>query len=105
VTRTKPQVVIAAPGRIVVSSPLTFETARRVCEAGLRCISRDGSPMIVVDFAGVPDADSAGLAVLIEWRRQAWLQRQRLNFANLPAKVSAIAKLSEVSELLEDVAA
>jgi phospholipid transport system transporter-binding protein len=105
VSRSKPQVVIAAPGRIVVSSPLTFETARRVCEAGLRCISRDGSPLIVVDFAGVPDADSAGLAVLIEWRRRAWLQGQRLNFANLPAQVSVIAKLSEVSELLEDVAA
>jgi phospholipid transport system transporter-binding protein len=101
----KPQVVIAAPGRIVVSSPLTFETARRVCEAGLRRISRDGSPLIVMDFAGVPNADSAGLAVLIEWRRRAWLQGQRLNFANLPAQVSAIAKLSEVSELLEDVAA
>ena len=103
--RTKPQVVIAAPGRIVVSSPLTFETARRVCAAGLRCISRDGSPLVVVDLAGVPNADSAGLAVLIEWRRQAWLRGQRLNFANLPAQISTIAHLSEVSELLEDVAA
>jgi phospholipid transport system transporter-binding protein len=105
VSRTKPQVVIAAPGRIVVSSPLTFETARRVYEAGLRRISGDGSPLIIVDFAGVPDADSAGLAVLIEWRRQAWLRGQRLNFANLPPQISAIAHLSEVSELLEDVAA
>jgi phospholipid transport system transporter-binding protein len=105
VSSAKPQVTIAAPGRIVVSSPLTFDTARRVCEAGLRCIRRDGSPLIVVDFAGVPNADSAGLAVLIEWRRRAWLWGQRLNFANLPAQVTAIAKLSEVSELLEDVAA
>jgi phospholipid transport system transporter-binding protein len=105
VSRTKPQVVIEAPGRLVVSSPLTFKTARRVYEAGLKCISRDGSPLIVVDFAGVPNADSAGLAVLIEWRRRAWLRGQRLNFANLPTQVSAIAKLSEVSELLEDVAA
>jgi phospholipid transport system transporter-binding protein len=105
VSGTKPQVVIAAPGRIVVSSPLTFATARRVCEVGLRRISRDGSPLIVVDLAGVLNADSAGLAVLIEWRRRAWLQGQRLNFTNLPAQVTAIAKLSEVSELLEDVAA
>jgi phospholipid transport system transporter-binding protein len=104
VSRRKPLVAIAAPGRITVNSPLTFKTARRVCKCGLKCFIRDGSPLLVVDCAGVPNADSAGLAVLIEWRREAWLRGQHMNFANLPEQISALAHLSEVSELLQDVA-
>lgn len=95
---------IAAPGCVTVSAPLTFETAQRVCEAGVACFTSDGSPTIVVDCATVPNADSAGLAVLIEWRRWAHRQQRHLKFINLPAQISAIAHLSEVSEVLADAA-
>lgn len=99
------QVLIVAPGRITVGSALTFQTARRVCAAGIECFTRDGSPMIVVDCAGVPNGDSAGLAVLIEWRRWCHQHGQHLKFANLPQQISAIAQLSEVSEVLAESAA
>ena len=99
------KVTITAPGRILVAEPLTFETARRVCEAGLACFARDGSSLIVVDCAGVSQADSAGLAVVIEWRRWAHKHGRHLKFENLPAQITAIARLSEVSELLADAAA
>ncbi len=94
-----------APGRIAVHSVLTFQTARRVCAAGIDCFLRDGSPTLVVDCAGVPGADSAGLAVLIEWRRWARGHGRHLTFANLPAQISAIAHLSEVTPVLADAAA
>lgn len=84
---------------------MTFQTARRVCEAGLECFTRDGSARIVVDCAGVSNADSAGLAVLIEWRRRIQQQGRQLKFANLPSQISAIARLSEVSQVLADPAA
>lgn len=99
------RVTIAAPGRILVAEPLTFQTARRVCVAGLACFARDSSALITVDCAGVTEADSAGLAVLIEWRRWAHKHGRHLRFENLPAKITAIARLSEVSELLADAAA
>jgi phospholipid transport system transporter-binding protein len=100
-----PQVSITAPGHVTVSSALTFETARRVSDAGLACFASDGSATIVVDCAAVPNADSAGLAVLIEWRRWAHRQGRHLKFTNLPAQISAIAHLSEVSEVLADAVA
>jgi phospholipid transport system transporter-binding protein len=100
-----PKVIIASPGHITVSSALTFETARRVCEAGVACFIRDGSPTIVVDCSAVPNADSAGLAVLIEWRRWAHQHGRHLKFPNLPGQISAIAHLSEISEVLADAAA
>jgi phospholipid transport system transporter-binding protein len=100
-----PQVTIASPGHVTVSSALTFQTARRVCEAGVECFVRDGSPTIEVDCSAVPNADSAGLAVLIEWRRWAHQQGRHLKFLNLPEQISAIARLSEVSEVLAEAAA
>jgi phospholipid transport system transporter-binding protein len=98
-------VTVSAPGQITVSSALTFATARRVFEAGVECFVQDGSPAIAVDCAGVSKADSAGLAVLIEWRRWARQHQRHLTFVNLPALINAIAHLSEVSELLADAAA
>ena len=96
---------VAAPGRIMVSAPLTFQSARRVFAAGIDCFARDGSAMLVVDCAGVPGGDSAGLAVLIEWRRWARAHGRHLTFANLPRQISAIAHLSEVTAVLADAAA
>ncbi|HTV79843.1 MAG TPA: STAS domain-containing protein [Steroidobacteraceae bacterium] len=99
------QVTIAAPGRIVVGSPLTFAWARRVSAAGIKCFDRDGSASLLVDCAAAAAADSAGLAVLIEWRRWAAQHGRRLDFANLPVQISAIAQLSEVGPVLGDAAA
>jgi phospholipid transport system transporter-binding protein len=105
VRQADPKVTIAAPGRILVAEPLTFQTARRVCEAGIACFARDDSALITVDCAGVSQADSAGLAVVIEWRRWAHKHGRHLRFENLPTQIAAIARLSEVSELLADAAA
>jgi phospholipid transport system transporter-binding protein len=99
------QVTVTAPGRVEVHGPMTFRTASRVCAAGIECLSRDASPAVVVDCATVAPADSAGLAVLIEWRRWALRRGHHLTFVNLPAQISAIAHLSEVSALLDDAAA
>jgi hypothetical protein len=43
--------------------------------------------------------------VLIEWRRWAHQHGRHLKFTNLPAQISAIAHLSEVSEVLADAVA
>jgi phospholipid transport system transporter-binding protein len=102
VKQPAPQVIVTAPGRIAVNSPMTFQNAPQLCAAGIACFVRDGSPVVVVDCAGVSQADSSGLAVLIEWRRWAHQQGRHVKFANLPVQVSAIAHLSEVSEVLEN---
>ena len=96
---------MAGPGRILVTGPLTFQTARHMCDAGIACFAHDGSTTIVVDCAQVAPADSAGIAVLIEWRRWARQHGCQLRFADLPPQISAIAHLSEVSPLLADAAA
>lgn len=55
---------------------------------------------IDVDFSPVTESDSAGLALLIEWMRTARRQGQKLRFTNVPPQVAALARISEVDDLL-----
>ena len=53
-----------------------------------------------VDLAGVPDADSSGLALLIEWLRIAKDHQGHIRFVNVPDQISALARISEIEDLL-----
>ena len=60
---------------------------------------------IEVDLIGVTDADSAGLALLIEWLRLGKDAKRPTHFANIPGQVSALARISEVDDLLATASA
>ncbi len=66
-----PPVTIAAPGRIAVGSAADLPDGAPRVRGRHRLFHARRQPALVVDCAGVPNADSAGLAVLIEWRRWA----------------------------------
>jgi phospholipid transport system transporter-binding protein len=87
-------------GRIVVTGELTFATARDARQVGVLVLEGSRADRLVVDCSGVTRADSAGLAVLLDWL--AWGKRKSRVIAleNLPASLVAIAKISEVDELL-----
>jgi phospholipid transport system transporter-binding protein len=94
------QIGESSPGRVVVGGELTFATAREARQLGLLVLDGSRAERIVVDCAGVTRADSAGLAVLLDWL--AWGRRRSrpLALENLPASLVAIARISEVDELL-----
>jgi phospholipid transport system transporter-binding protein len=87
-------------GRIVVKGELTFGTARAAREKGTLVLESSRATDLVIDCAGVTRGDSAGLAVLLDWL--AWARRKSRNvrLENLPASLVAIARISEVDELL-----
>lgn len=98
--KTGVQIGESAPGRVAVGGELTFATAREARQLGLLVLEGSRAERIVVDCAGVTRADSAGLAVLLDWL--AWSRRRSrpLALENLPASLVAIARISEVDELL-----
>ena len=51
-----------------------------------------------VDLAGVTEADSSAVSLLLEWRRQA--QSDVLRFTNLPPALKSLAELYGVAELI-----
>jgi phospholipid transport system transporter-binding protein len=53
-----------------------------------------------VDLADVTESDSAGLALLIEWVRLATRADRSIRFNHVPKQLAALAKISEVEDLL-----
>lgn len=94
------QISEAGQGRIVVTGELTFATARDARQVGTLVLEGSSAPSLVVDCAGVVRADSAGLAVLLDWLAWARRKSRPMKLENLPASIVAIAKISEVDELL-----
>ncbi|HEY4212336.1 MAG TPA: STAS domain-containing protein [Steroidobacteraceae bacterium] len=92
-------VVESGPGHLTVRGPLTFATARRAREEGLKLLASSGNA-VEVDCSGVTVSDSAGLMVLLDWISNAKRAGKALKLVNLPEPILAVAKISNVEELL-----
>ena len=53
-----------------------------------------------IDLKNVDRADSAGVALLVRWQREAALAQKKIVFKNIPSQMLAIARVSGVDELL-----
>jgi phospholipid transport system transporter-binding protein len=90
-----------APGKFAAGGPFTFTTARRAREAGLAALRASGSRQIEINCGGITSSDSAGMTVLLDWLASARHSGQSLRFASLPEQLQALARISDVLELLE----
>ena len=89
----------AAAGRCIARGALTFATARAARTRGLAALGASTGPL-EIDCGELGLADSAGLAVLLDWLSAAKGDGRSLRFAHLPRDLLALARISEVDELL-----
>jgi phospholipid transport system transporter-binding protein len=87
-------------GRYRLEGELTFATASDALKKTL-AIFRAATPLSF-DLAGISRVDSAGVALLLEWMRQAAQARADLRYAHLPPQVRAIARVSGIEHLISD---
>jgi phospholipid transport system transporter-binding protein len=101
--KSKVTVAIAelSPGRVSVTGELTFATARDARQLGVTVLEGSGAKTIVIDCQGVTRADSAGLAVLLDWLAWGRRKARAITLENLPDSLVAIARISEVDGLLK----
>lgn len=85
-------------GRFVLTGEMSFGTANDILRYSELAFGQHAS--LQIDMSGVGKADSAGLALLLEWKAQAAQRRCKLRFVAIPDSLLAIAKTSEVSDLL-----
>jgi len=85
-------------GRFRVAGELSFRTAGAAL-ARSRKLFRDYA-VIELDLSGVRRADSAGLALLLEWVTWARHNAREIAFHHIPAQLMAIAEISEVDDML-----
>ena len=90
--------MIARDGaRMALSGPVTLANAAQVLEEGRQHL-QDGVQS--VDLAGVTELDSALLALLLAWVREAKSRNRELALANPPQALRTIARLYGVDTLL-----
>lgn len=86
-------------GRFALSGDMSFETAERILLDSEEPFEQH--TRIEVDLSGVEKADSAGLALLLEWITWANHTVREIRYVEVPERVRAIAKTTEVEELLD----
>ena len=84
-------------GHCAVDGPLTIANAAQLVEEGRRMFVAE---RVVVDLKGVTEVDSAGVSLLLEWRRAASGANRQIEFVHLPANLKSLAVLYGVAELL-----
>jgi phospholipid transport system transporter-binding protein len=95
---TRARIESLGAGRFRVSGVLDASTARDVLEQSEARFQQFKD--LDVDLGGVGESDSAGLALLIEWLRMARQSQKAIRFANVPAQIEALARISEVEDLI-----
>ena len=86
-------------GRFSLRGDMTFDTAERILRKSEAPFSEYAQ--IEVDLSAVERADSAGLALLLEWITWANHTVREIRFVEIPPKLVAIAETTEVEKLLK----
>ena len=85
-------------GRFCLTGEMSFETAERILHASEKPFEQH--TRLEVDLSGVTRADSAGLALLLEWITWANHTVREIRYTGTPERILAIAKTTEVESLL-----
>ena len=85
-------------GKFSLSGHMGFQTADRILRESETLFEQH--TLLEVDLSGVTQTDSAGLALLLEWITWANHTVREIRFTGMPAKIDAIARTTEVDQLL-----
>lgn len=83
---------------LALSGIIDFSTAPAVL-ADVSARLESGN-ITVLDLAGIESANSAGLGLLIEWKRLALMQGTALSISNMPEKLLRLADICQVTDQL-----
>ncbi len=97
---TRPRIESPAAGRVEITGDLTFDTVAEIVSRGDEVLGDDGR--ITLDLRSVTRADSAGLALMVEWLREARRRGGRLQVVNMPEQMFSIAQMSKLDRVLLD---
>jgi len=85
-------------GRFRIAGAMTFATVTAILDCSKELFGDE--PVIKLDLSGVVQGDSAGLALLLEWINWTTAYGREIRYFGIPAQIMAIARISEVEELL-----
>ena len=81
-----------------VHGAMTFDSVTDLWRQSVDMFS--GETVLQIDLAQVTHTDSAGLALLVEWMREASRRGTRIDFLNLPVQMLALADAANLEQAL-----
>jgi phospholipid transport system transporter-binding protein len=87
------------PDQVQVSGELCFSSVLKIRDAGLNYINQVSEP--VFNCNKVTNADSAGVALLVEWWRHATLAQKTISFIHVPNRMIGLIKVGNLEDILE----
>jgi phospholipid transport system transporter-binding protein len=94
-----PNLTRVSENQFAVSGELNMQTVPAVARTAAGFL-QDCRGDVTIDLSAVSRADSAGLALMVDWLRLARRYQFTLQFKNLPEQLLRIAKVSELHEIL-----
>ena len=99
----EPRLEVAADGSIELIGELNHQNVPSLLiKSDDMIVNNDTnqSSNLVINLNAVSRSDSAGVALLIEWMRQAKKHNKTIRFTNMPEQMHEIAMVSGVDKLL-----
>lgn len=84
---------------LYIAGTLDFASVAQICQAHYPLLDAD-QPISRIDLSGVHYANSAGVALLVEWLAMAQSAGRSLIFANLPEQMRSIIRVAALESIL-----
>jgi len=83
-----------------VDQPMTFQTVPDLLTRSSQWLQASSGP-VVFDLQQAQRADSAGIALLVEWVELARAQQREISIINLPEQIEDLVNLNDLMPLLQ----
>jgi ABC-type transporter Mla MlaB component len=89
--------LVIEDSRASITGELSFFTVLTIREQAMRYVTNTSQPMF--NFSGVNKADSAAVALMIEWWRAASLAKKAIAFEALTPSLISLIRVSNLQEV------
>jgi phospholipid transport system transporter-binding protein len=89
--------ITQSENRWEVSGIIHMDSANTLLEKSKQLSLADEA---IIDFSAVSDVDTSAVSLMLEWHRRAIDENKQLNFVNLPAGLSSLTALYDVTDLI-----
>jgi phospholipid transport system transporter-binding protein len=86
-------------GGVAVSGPLTFQTVPPLVSQASAWLQQNNNEF-QVDLSAVSRADSAGVALLLEWWNTFHAAQRHLTYVGIPGKVETFIRINGLDSVL-----
>lgn len=87
-------------GVFEISGQVTFQTVPQFLSHTDQWL-HDPAPAVTIDMHSVTLADSAGLALMLEWTQLARAAKRQLSFVNIPPQMHELIRVNGLEQVFE----